>query len=316
MPRRLFTFASAAAVLAAAGCAQLAGPSNPDRDDLENAFRVRARIVADAWATSTANGAWHTGFVPLQELTVAPAAGFGTDDAKQAFIAGWYSLRTDLTAGRPADGKIHFPDETVLDVPLVSAREAYTAIDQGDPPVCAEPSTAPPPEPSPADPDASVGVPAQQACSALTVTAAKLASTMVRTSRGTVAVPAWLFTVDGLAEPIARVAVDLSAVSPVPTVNVPPFTYTAGLVTAQDLIGVKGTELTFRLGVGACDTDIRPLVVETPEVVLVAGTVVTTGDTCIDILKLEPVTVTISEPLGERAVLDGLNGQPLVLTVR
>jgi len=302
-------------LLATAGCAELAG-SAPDRDDLENTFRTRARIVADAWLSATSSGAWLTGFVPLQELTVAPESGFGTDDAKQAFGAGWYVLRTDLPADRPADGKIHFPDETVMDVPLTSAREAYSAMDQGDPPPCADPNATPPPPPSPGGPDTPVGEPAQQSCVALTVTAVKLDKTMIRTSRGIVAVPAWLFTVDGLAEPIARVAVDLAAVSPVPTINVPPFTYTQGLVTAQDLVGVKGTELTYRLGVGACDEDIRPLMVETPEMVLLAGTVVTTGGVCIDLLKLHPVTVRISEPLGDRAVLDGINGQPLVLTVR
>jgi hypothetical protein len=308
MSRRLFAFTLAAVV---AGCAQ-GGPGAPNQDDLRAAFETRARQVAEAWSASTASGAWRTGFVPLQDLTVPPA-GFGTDEAKQAFLAGWYELRTDLPATRPADGRIHQPDESVLTVPLISAREAYAALDQGDPPPC--PSPPPPPPPSPAGPDTSVGSPVQ-GCTALVVTAAKLDRTMIRTSQGQVAVPAWLFTVDGLAEPVARVAVAPSAIGKLPTVDVPEFEYRSGLVTAQDLVRVEGRELTFRLGVGACDENIQPLVYETPDAVLVAGTVTTTGGVCIDLLKLEPVTVTLDEPLGPRAVLDALNARPLVLTER
>jgi len=310
MVRRLFAPLLALATIA--GCAQ-GGAGAPNQDDLRAAFETRAREVAQAWSASTASGAWRTGFVPLQDLTVPPAGGFGTDEAKQAFLAGWYELRTDLPATRPADGRIHQPDESVLTVPLISAREAYAAIDQGDPPPC--PTAPPPPPPSPAGPDTSVGSPVT-GCTALVVTAAKLDRAMIRTSQGQVAVPAWLFTVDKLAEPVARVAVAPSAIGALPTMDVPDFAYRHGLVNAQDLVRVEGNQLTFRLGVGACDENIQPLVYETSEAVVVAGTVTTTAGACIDLLKLEPVTVTLAEPLGPRAVLDALTARPLVLMER
>ncbi|MDG4820829.1 hypothetical protein O7635_03050 [Asanoa sp. WMMD1127] len=42
--------------------------------------------------------------------------------------------------------------------------------------------------------------------------------------------------------------------------------------------------------------------------VVVTGGVTRDGGECTDQLLIEPVSVTLTEPLGDRPVLDGLNG--------
>ena len=152
------------------------------------------------------------------------------------------------------------------------------------------------------------------ACTPLTVTKVELGTTTVRTSRGEATVPAWLFTVEELATRIARVAVARTSVGTVPEPAAPARTKVEGLVGAQDLIAVDGTKLTYRLGVGACDTAITPLVREQDDLVLVGGTAIRSTGICTDQLLLQPVTVTLDAPLAARTVLDAVSGRPLLLT--
>jgi hypothetical protein len=76
---------------------------------------------------------------------------------------------------------------------------------------------------------------------------------------------------------------------------------------------VDGNRLTYRLGVGACDTGITPLLLERDDVVVVGGGVTRSTGLCTAQLKLEPVTVTLKAPLGARPVLDVVTGTPLAL---
>ncbi|MCI4064437.1 hypothetical protein MRQ36_18250 [Micromonospora sp. R77] len=141
----------------------------------------------------------------------------------------------------------------------------------------------------------------------------RLGTAAVRTSRGTAEVPAWLFTVEELTAPVARLAVAPSAVTAVPEPPAPPRSAPDGVVGAQDLVApVDGTRLTYRLGIGACDTGTTPLVAERDDVVVVGGGVTRATGVCTDQLKLEPVTVTLTAPLGARPVLDVLTGAPLL----
>jgi hypothetical protein len=146
-------------------------------------------------------------------------------------------------------------------------------------------------------------------CVPLTVTGAELGTVSIRTSRGEAHVPAWLFTVDQLSRPVARVAVAESAVAPVPSAAAfEPGELPRSLVTAQDILDVDDARLTYRLGVGACDTQIAPLVAEYSDVVVVAGSVVPGTGICTDQLLLAPVTVTLAAPLDARPVL-GVGGR-------
>lgn len=314
--RRILT--AIVVVLGLAGCAGTNGSgtdpgAEPPDSDVAAAFAERAEVVAEAWRQNVATGAWRDGFVPLQELTVPPANGFADDAAKYAFMAGRYAADVPLPDAVPAPGTIRFPDGATLSVPLVSARDAYDALDQGDEPCRVAPAVPPPADHTPSGPDQVTSTMAPHVCAELTVTGVTLGETRLRTSRGEATVPAWLFTLAGTTEPVARVAVAPSAVHEIPTPSLPDSPHVPGLVTAQHLDSVDGATLVYQLGVGACDYDIQPLVHETPEVVVVAGSVRTKPGVCTAMLKMEPVRVTLAEPLGDRVVVDAGTGVPLTV---
>ncbi len=210
-------------------------------------------------------------------------------------------------------------------MPLVSAAEAYAQLDQGDPPPCAGRPKKPGPTGGPGrpkggptiepGPDGWVTSPADPgACIPLTVTAVRLGTAPMRTSRGVADVPAWLFTVSELKTPVARLAVAPTAVTAVPEGVAPTRPAPDGVVGTQDLAApAEDARLTYRLGVGACDTGITPLVLERDDVVVVGGGVARSTGVCTNQLILHPVTVTLRAPLGVRPVLDVLTGAPLVV---
>ncbi|MCM0676813.1 hypothetical protein NCC78_19285 [Micromonospora phytophila] len=300
---------------APAGSDPAAGPASPaSPDQRREAFDQRATEVADAWRPGPA---WRTGYVPLQDHTVLVGDPRFTGDTKMAFNAGWYRDQIALPDTAPADGTVRFPDGT-LSVPLISADAAYRQLDQGDPPPCAgrprepgRPKDGPTIEPGP---DGPVSSTAQSACIPLTVTAAKLGSVPVRTSRGEAQVPAWLFTVEEISAPVARVAVAPGSVTAVPEVAPPSPSLDDDVAGAQDIRSVDGATLTWQVGVGSCDTGITPLVWERDDVVVLGGGVTRSTGVCNAMLKLEPVTATLKAPLGDRTVLDVVTGAPLTLT--
>lgn len=307
-------------LLLAAGCAPTRvdlfdGPSEPTHR--AEAFDQRAARVAEAWQPGRD---WLTGYVPLEGPTVLTGDPRFTPDTETAFRAGWYRAQVPISPMR-VSGEIRFPDGR-LTLPLVSAAEAYRQLDQGDPVPCpGRPKR--PGLPTPGGPTVEPGpdgwttsTPAQTACLSLTVTGVTLGTVPVRTSRGEAQVPAWLFTVEELATPVARLAVAPTAVGRVPEPTAPAGPLPDGLVPAQDLAAVDGARLTVRLGVGACDSAITPLVWERPDVVVVGGSVTRATDVCPAILKMEPVTVTLAAPLGARPVLDVSTGAALSIASR
>ncbi|MEW2328137.1 hypothetical protein AB0880_10040 [Micromonospora chersina] len=313
-------------LLVLAGCAApgadpagppAAGPSglsSSGPDHRWEAFGQRATEVADAWRPRPA---WRSGYVPLDEATVLVGDPGFTDETKQAFLNGWYRDQIDLPAARPADGTIRFPDGT-LRVPLVSAAEAYAQLDQGDPPPCDGRPMAPAPRPKGGPtvepgPDGPVATQAASPCVPLTVTGAKLGSASVRTSRGEATVPAWLFTVEGLRAPVARLAVAPSAVGTAPEGTAPSRPVDDGIVAALDLRAVTGNRVDYRVGTGACDSEPTPLVLERDDVVVLGGGVVRSTGPCTMQLVMKPVSVTLKAPLGDRTVLDVASGAPLVV---
>lgn len=309
MPRTTATVAVLLVILSGCAGPGATGSASPTPGD---AFDVRADRVAEAWRAVPLSDAWRHGYLPLQPPTVLPRDPGFDDDSKQAFLAGWYLAEIPLPTTRPANGVIQFPDGS-LTVPLISAGEAYRQLDQGDPPAC---PSGPAPAPSATGPDAATST-TVGSCLPLTVTAADLATVTVRTSRGEARVPAWVFTVDELSGPVARIAVAASAVAPVPSDAIPPPSGSPApdLVMAQDLVEVDGTRLTYRLGLGACDTQLTPLVKEYYDLVVVAGRVVRKTGVCTEQLLVEPVTVTLRAPLADRPVLSLAGSGPLLLTV-
>ncbi|MBO4209242.1 hypothetical protein [Micromonospora echinofusca] len=298
-------------ILAACAPAGTAGPSGDPVAPSEHRwarFDQRAAEVAESWRRSAASTAWRTGYVPLGDATVLVGDPGFSGDTKQAFLNGWYRDQVALPARTPAPGTVRFPDGT-LTVPLISAAEAYRQLDRGDPPPCAARPARPPATGS--GPDSAVSNPADTACIPLTVTGVKLGTAQVATSRGPATVPAWLFTVEELATPVARLAVAPSAVAPVPSASVPA-SPVDGLVVTQELTAADGTTLSYKLGIGACDSSPTALVAEFDDIVVIGGGIIPSTGICTAQLVLAPVSVTLDAPLGARPVLDGVTGQPML----
>lgn len=334
--RRALALVALPLMLLAAGCARPGTePGGSGPDEHRESFDQRALAVAEAFRPGPS---WTTGYVPLQDPTVLLGDPGFTPETEQAFLAGWYRDQIRMPTAKPGTGSIRFPDGT-LTVPLVTAAEAYRQLDQGDPPPCpgrparpgskpgsvggpiVEPGpdgwvTSPTPEspiaPS-ADPDAPVSSGPLNACVPLTVTAVRLGTAPVRTSRGEAQVPAWLFTVEELNAPVARLAVAAHAVTAVPEQVAPTESVPEDVVGAQDLQAVDGVRLSWRIGMGACDTGGTPLVAEYDDVVVVGGAITRATGICTEQLMLKTVTATLRAPLGARPVLDVVTGTPLVL---
>jgi hypothetical protein len=323
--RRLFGLLT---VLVLAGCAAPGTGQAPGKSPGTD-FAARARQVADAWRASTTGSNWKSGFVPLEDLTVLTGDPGFTEATKLAFGNGWYHSTIMFSTLVPPTGQVRFADGSTLPVPVVPAGNAYADLDKGDPRPCQAFGSAVPfatsgpistkdPTSGPISTKDPTGGPngtsshsAPTGCTALTVSGARLGEVSLRTSRGPATVPAWIFTVTELKAEVARVAVAPSAISPLPTTaTVPPLPADSGLVGAMDVVSATGTTLTYDLGVGACDYDIQPVFAEFDDVVVVAGTRQTSPGACIDLLKYQPVTVTLAKPLGARVVL-GTDARPL-----
>ncbi|MGC4749063.1 hypothetical protein ACLQ28_25880 [Micromonospora sp. DT201] len=314
-------------LLLAAGCASNgtdpsassgADPSGvpSGRSHRAEEFDRRATEVAKAWQPGPD---WRTRYVPLEGPTMLTGDPHFTPDTEAAFRAGWYREQVAIPPTRVGDD-IRFPDGR-LTLPLVSAAEAYRQLDQGDPLPCPgrpkRPGLPTPGGPTvEPGPDGWASSTTQTACLSLTVTGVTFGAVPVQTSRGEAQVPAWLFTIKELATPVARLAVASTAVTPVPEPTAPTRPLPDGLVAAQDLAALDGARLTVRLGVGACDSGITPLVWERPDVVVVGGSITPATGLCPAVLKLEPVTVTLAAPLGARPVLDVFTGAPLSMAPR
>lgn len=294
---------AAAVLLFASACARTGGaePADP-----RSAFDARAELVAATWARAVTTPAWRDALIPLENLTVAPNAGL-TESQQYALGMGRFTLSGALPGGTPPDAVL-----AGRPVSLVGARSAYAAMARSDTacPPGAETPAAPPPEPAGTGPDGSSGAPAVHDCTVLTVTGATLGTTALRTNRGAITVPAWLFTVAGLSEPVARVAVEPGELASPPDVPVPPAGTATPYTGAHRLTAIDGAELSFIIGIGACQTGAAGLVHETDDVVVIGGDPGrATAEVCPGSLLHQPVTATLRRPPAGRPVVDVLTGR-------
>jgi hypothetical protein len=288
MRRNVAVLALCAVLLVGCGTA-----GNRPATPADRTFEDRATQVVNAWREAATQAGYGQGLRLLDSLTVPPASGFPNDDLARQYASGAYKLQATLPADVPPAGTVKRADGTTTSVPLVSATEAFAAVHSGQP--CG-------------------------AC--LAVTGAKLGTTTVRTNQGAATVPAWLFTVAELKDPVARVAIAPAGLAPLPSPS-PPVAPDA-LHLAQ-VVGVAPeqptadpaslTRVTVSLGVGGCDKGPVPQVYETPEAVVVGGlrTIPSAGTICTDQLVVTPVPVTLSAPLGYRVLLSAASGEPVPL---
>jgi len=226
---------------------------------------------------------------PARRLRVARPLG----DLKASYGNGWIRSASPLpeTAGQ---GEVRFADGTSLPVPLVGAMTAYNWFPKrtGPCPMGGQPLT----------------------CQWLTITAARLSTVEILTSKGQAIVPAWRYTVAGLTHSLMSVAVAPSAMTAIPQVTLTDHRAADGIVSAMGLVSISGDVIAFNIGIGACDKDPSGLVLETPELVVVGGSVTLpdAGTVCRLQLLSHRVEVRTKQPVGARPVVDSLSGQPLL----
>ncbi|TDC06650.1 hypothetical protein E1267_15725 [Nonomuraea longispora] len=284
--RMMIVCLSLALLPASCGWAQRASPGASP-----GGFEARARHVAERWQGSADDRAWRQGFVALEVLNPRGWNHVGRVPAwvNRSSHNGAWRLAAELPTDPPADAEVRWPDGAVSQVPLIAAASAYEEF--SEPAGLVE-------EQCPA-----------KGCRSLRVTGVKLGRVPLETSRGTVRMPAWVFTVEGVEQKKVHVAVDPSAVSARPE-RVEGSTEE---VMAYDRVADRPHELRLRYGYGACDNVHGVRVHETDQVVVVGVDKENTdpGRPCPTILESAVTTVTLARPLGERLVLDSGTGVPV-----
>jgi hypothetical protein len=282
------------AVALAAGCGS--GSNDATSDDPATLFQRRAEQVADAWTRGDLLQRWRSGVVAAQDLTKDPDW-MPRPNLKASFSSGWIRTATALPT-TPGTGTVRYADGTTV---LVHTLDAQTAYDQ---------MVNPRSGPCPTADDVGTGY------EWLTITAVRRVSTSLLTARGPAELPAWSFTVQGLPEPLVRVAVAAVEPGDLEPVDLPalPADDRRVLLTGQDVVGHTPTSLTITLGSGTCDAALRAHVLETRDVVVVGGTALRppSGQMCNSSLRLEEVTVPLEADLGDRPVVDAASGRPLL----
>ena len=269
------------------------GPSAEDTARL----RKQAAAALARWADAVAAAGGQTRVIPIGELTGQigdwePDAG----DNKSALMAGLVATLASLPDEVPPDEKVTWQDGTVATVPVLSAEQAHAAIWQGPHETCAE-------------------------CDSLWITDARLTTGQIQTTRGLATGPLWEFTLQGTSVKLTQVAIaDPVRVVPPPwDANDPPIGPRIDSASGS----VDGRELTVTF-VGApgpgsepCGEDYTAEAVESDLalVVIVTRHPALTSGGCTLVGAIRTATVELAAPLGERAVLEVMEGTAVPVTL-
>ena len=284
-----------AILLIAAGCnAILPGASGPPRP--ADPVHAQAQDALARWADAAAKSGGATiSFVGDQTGQIGDWEAAVGSNNKLALMAGLLVAPVPLSHDRPARGKVHWLGGDSLDVDVLSAADALSdlvaaaAANGGQ---CGD-------------------------CRPLRVTAAHLATGLVETTQGPAEAPLWVFTIDGTAVRITRVAVDpsVTVVPPPFNANHPP----AGLSIDFAVGGPESPKLTVSFtgatkpGNQPCGADYTAEAVESDlaVVVIVTEHANPAPASCTAVGKTRTAAVTLGAPLGKRAVLEVRQGLPV-----
>jgi hypothetical protein len=144
----------------------------------------------------------------------------------------------------------------------------------------------------------------------------------IATTRGEATVPAWEYTVAGTAVKIRQAAVARSAGVNVVPPSWDPYHAPGGLAISEARLGPDGRRLTVsftgspRTAAEPCGIDYTGEAVEsdTAVVVIVRAHPHAENETCEMIGAERTATVQLAAPLGERAVLEVMQGTPVPVT--
>jgi len=220
------------------------------------------------------------------------------DNNKSAVMAGLVEASSTLSDEKPAGDKVRWLDGSTVDVNLMSAADTLQAlVDAGAGPC--------------------------DGCAPVQVTGAQLATGLVETSRGPANAPIWVFTIEGSAVKVTRVAVDESV-----TVDPPPWNADdppEGL-SIESATGREDSKKLTVSFIGAvegaskpCGADYTAEAVESDLAVVVIvhesrNTTAGPGIMCDLVGKTRTAKVTLDSALGNRAVLEVKQGLPVPVT--
>jgi hypothetical protein len=255
------------------------------------AFLDRARAVAQA-VRAAGIPKPPTGIFLYSSRT--PGLAFDTIEQKVAWGAGHVTIAPGVQPRSGGTSRIDFGDGSSLTVSVLEPRSALTEA-MG----------------TPYDNCGHLHIPASKC--RLTITGASLRTADVDTSNGPATVPAWYFTAKGKSRPMVVVAVSEDVlkpvVQPVPPPGLPKLE--PGLLGGASLTRIEGSTLTFLLSHGICDSDLQAHVLEFDDLVVIGGShgPPLAGVGCGALVApLTPAVVTLTEPLGDRAVISAATG--------
>lgn len=291
-PRSNWFVISMLLMVAVSACGGTPTASDPQVDR----ERQQARDALTRWAAAVAVAGGQLGLVIVGDATgqVGDWEVAVGDNNKLALMSGKVVAIVALSDESPAPAKARWKDGSVQTLPTISASQAIKDLQASGVQACVE-------------------------CEALKVTAAKLTTAQIETSRGEATVPAWEFTLQGTGVRVTRVAIAASAsisVTPPPwNANDPP----VGLSIESASGSVAGRELIVTF-VGApepatkpcgADYDAEAVESQTAVVVIVIGHRNSFAGACRLVGAERTATVQLGAPLGDRAVLEVKEGLPV-----
>lgn len=222
-----------------------------------------------------------------------PGLAFDTTEQKLAWTAGQVVIAPGVRIRPGGTSRIAFANGTSLPVNVIDARPALAGEVGNARSNCRNLTSA--------------------VCR-LAITGVSLGTAVVDTTSGSATVPVWSFTVKGLSIRIVVLAVPKDVLKtpamPVPPAGLP--SPPTRLLNVGRLTRVEGNTLSFDLHHGACDRDLQSHVVEFDDLVVIGGThAPEESEACIAVLRSTPTTVTLSAPLGTRAVISATTGTRL-----
>jgi hypothetical protein len=235
------------------------------------------RAALEAWSTFPVN-ATPRPLVLTTDPVSAPASGFRTTDAKEAFLSGAFVAPSALPAGpQHADG-----------YPVVSAAQAFATMRAEGSPAVGAPR---PPTP-------------------LVITDVRFGTSSFGTDRGTRLLPAWLFSFQDVTRPASVLAVDSSSRFPAPSASL-------GMSSVGARLDPDGRTATIRFvgaapGRGPCTADytVDQLPSNTAIAIRVRETRREEGN-CIAVGYSRHANIVLASPLGNRVLVDATTKGPV-----
>jgi hypothetical protein len=257
----------------------------------------QARDALQRWADAVTAAGGQQGFAIVGEAT-GMLGGWEVavgGNNKLGLIAGKVVSTVGLSDATPALAEVRWKDGTFQTLPTISAAQALKDLQAS-------------------------GVQACPDCMALKVTAAKLTTAEVTTSRGLATAPAWEFSLEGTAVHLTRIAIANVKVTPPPW---DPNNAPVGLSidSASGTVGETKLIVSF---VGApepaskpCGADYDAEAVESASAVVIIVTAHRNPfpGACTLVGATRTATVELASPLADRAVLEVKEGLPVPVTL-